>query len=79
MVKNPPTYAGDVDFYRWIGKIPWRRKWQHTPVFLPRESHGQGYSPQGCKESDMTLQLNNNVKGVSPLKIVNQGFPGGSP
>ena len=30
-------------------KIPWRRAWQHTPVFLPRESHGQrslaGYSP----------------------------------
>ena len=35
-----------------------RRKWQPTPVFLPRESHGQrsleGYSPQGHKESDMT-------------------------
>ena len=33
--------------------IPWRRKWQPTPVFLPGESHGQrslvGYSPQGCK------------------------------
>ena len=32
---------------------PWRRKWQPTPVFLPRESHGQrslaGYSPWGCK------------------------------
>ena len=25
----------------WVGKIPWRRKWQHTPVFLPGESHGQ--------------------------------------
>ena len=25
----------------WIGKIPWRRKWQSTPVFLPGESHGQ--------------------------------------
>ena len=37
----------------WLGKIPWRRKWQLTPVFLPRESHGQrslvGYSPQGCR------------------------------
>ena len=41
-----------------IGKIPWRREWQATPVFLPGESHGQkslvGYSPWGCKESDMT-------------------------
>jgi len=33
----------------WVGKIPWRRKWQSTPIFLPAESHGQrrltGYSP----------------------------------
>ena len=39
----------------WIRKIPWRRKWQHTPVFLPGESHEQrspeGYSPWGRKES----------------------------
>ena len=37
--------------------IPWRRKWQPTPVFLPDKSHGQrslvGYSPWGCQESDM--------------------------
>ena len=43
------------------GKIPWRRKWQPTPVFLPGESHGQrslaGYSPRGCKESNTTEQL----------------------
>ena len=26
--------------YLWVGKIPWRRKWQPTPVFLPGESHG---------------------------------------
>ena len=36
-------------FYPWVGKIPWRRAWKPTPVFLPRESHGQsslaGYSP----------------------------------
>ena len=29
-------------FDSWVGKIPWRRKWQPTPVFLPGESHGQG-------------------------------------
>ena len=28
-------------FNSWVGKIPWRRKWQLTPVFLPGESHGQ--------------------------------------
>ena len=37
-------------------KIPWRRAWQPTPIFLPGESHGQrslaGYSPQVCKEAD---------------------------
>ena len=45
-------------FNSWVGNIPWRRKWQLTPVFLPGESHGQeslvGYSPWGHKESDMT-------------------------
>ena len=39
----------------WIGKIPWKRTWQPTPVFLPRESRGQrslvGYSPWGRTES----------------------------
>ena len=42
----------------WIGKIPWRRARQPTPVFLPGQSHGQrslaGYSPQSHKESDAT-------------------------
>ena len=39
-----------------VKKIPWRRAWQPTLVFLPGESHGQrslaGYSPLGHKESD---------------------------
>ena len=52
--------AGDVRhrFDPWVGKIPWRRKWQTTSVFLPGEFHGQrsseGYTPCGCKELDMT-------------------------
>ena len=41
-------------FDHWIGKMPWRRPWQPTPVFLPGESHGQrslaGHSLQGRKE-----------------------------
>ena len=28
-------------FDPWVGKIPWSRKWQPTPVFLPGEPHGQ--------------------------------------
>ena len=42
----------------WVRKIPWRREWQPTPVFLPGKSHGQrslvSCSPQGNKESDTT-------------------------
>ena len=51
VVKNPPTNAGDMRhrFDPWVEKIPWRKAWQHTPVFFPGESHGQrslaGYSP----------------------------------
>ena len=44
-------------FDPWVGKIPWRRKWQPTPVFLSRESHGErsllGHSPWDCKELGM--------------------------
>ena len=44
-----------------VGKIPWRNKWQRTPVFLPGESPGQrglaDYSPWGRKESDTTERL----------------------
>ena len=61
VVKNPPANAGRCKrhgFDPWVGTIPWMRKWQSTPVFLPGESHGQrslvGYSPGGHKESDMT-------------------------
>ena len=45
-------------FDPWVRKIPWRRAWQPTPVFLPRESHGQrslaGCRPRGRTESDTT-------------------------
>ena len=61
MVKNLPANVGDITDSGSIpgwGKIPWRRAWQLTPVFLPGESHGKGslagLSSQNCKESDMT-------------------------
>ena len=48
-------------FNPWVRKIPWRKAWQTTPVFLPGESYGQrslvGYSPWGRKESYMTEWL----------------------
>ena len=47
---NPtPTGCWRCRFDLWVRKIPWRRKWQPTPVFLPEKSHGQRslavYSP----------------------------------
>ena len=60
MVKNLPAMQ-EPRFSPWVGKIPWRRKLQPTPVFLSGKSHGQGrlvgYSPWGCKESDTTERL----------------------
>ena len=57
--KEPACNSGDIrrhKFDPWVGKIPWRRAWQPTLVFLPGESHGQrslvGYSPWGHKELD---------------------------
>ena len=58
VVKNQPVDAaitGHMDSIPGSGKIPWRRAWQPTPVFLPGESQGLrslvGYNPWGCKES----------------------------
>ena len=52
-------------FDPWVGKIPWGRTWQPTPVILPGESHGQrslvGCSPWGCKESPVTEHLHSSV------------------
>ena len=49
------------EFNPWVGKIPWRKKWQHTPVFLSGKPYGQRklvhYSPWDHKESDTTKQL----------------------
>ena len=48
----------EPEFDPWVWKIPWKRKWQPTPVFLSAESHGQrslaGYSPKDRKELDRT-------------------------
>ena len=53
--------CGRPGFDPQVRKIPWRRKWESTPVLLPGKSHGQrslvGYSPWGHKVSDMTERL----------------------
>ena len=60
VVKNPPANAGNAKDASLGRKIPWRRAWQPTPVFLPEESHGQrslaGYSPWVRKKSDTTAR-----------------------
>ena len=58
-------------FYLWVRKIPWKREWLPTPIFLPGESHEQrslaGYSPWCCKESNMTDQLSTVLLDISVL------------
>ena len=53
-------------FNPWVGKIPWRRAQQPTPVFLPGESHGQrslvGCGPCGHKELDTTESLSMRIR-----------------
>ena len=82
MVKNPPTnvkYSGRRrEFHPWVGEIPWRRKWQPTPVFLPRESHGGrsllGYTVYGVmKESDPSILSPMDTWVVSAFQLLNIG------
>ena len=50
--------AAALGFHPWVGKIPWRREWEPTPVFLPGKSDGQrslaDYSSWGHEELDTT-------------------------
>ena len=59
--KESACNAGDPGSMSWVMKIPWRRKWLPTSVFLPGKFHGQrtlvGYSPWGHKQSDMNERL----------------------
>ena len=61
-------------FNPWVEKIPWRKKWQPTPVFLPGKFHGQrslvGYRPQGCKESDANERLNYHNSLTKFMKLI---------
>ena len=60
VVKNLPAMQ-KTRFDPWVRKIPWRREWLPTPIFLPGEAHGwkslMDYSPRGHRESDTTEQL----------------------
>ena len=76
----PRWYSGKVnqcrkcrkgEFDPWVGKIPWRRKWQPTPVLLPGKSHGQsslvGCGPWGRKKLGMTEHMSNQLPSTGSL------------
>src|SRR5574342_658772 len=73
VVKKPPVNAGNSGSIR-VRKIPWRRKWQSTPVFLPGKSYGQRslarYSPSDCKDSDTAEQLNHTHTHTHTIKHI---------
>ena len=69
-VKNPSAmWSGILRFSPWVGKIPCRREWLPTLVFLPREFHGQR-SPWHHKQSDMSEQLTLSLT----FKVVQRGM-----
>ena len=76
LVKNSPANARDLRdvFDPWVGKIPWRREWQPTPVFLPGKSHGQrslvGYrvSKTKLKRLSICFKETQNCVFYMPLK-----------
>ena len=72
---------GRPRFDPWVGKTPWRRKWQPTLVLLPGKSHGWrslvGYSPWGRKESYTTKRLHFHFSFIHSLK--GAWFSGTSP
>ena len=71
-LKNPPCQCRRCKRCRidpWVGKMPWRRKWQPTPVFLPGKSHGQrslvGYIVHGVAKSWTRLSVRTHTHSSS--------------
>ena len=64
-------------FNPWIRKIPWRRNWQHTPVFLPGKSHRQrglaGYGPWSHKSRTRLSDSSTTTKGQRVRDVGKQG------
>ena len=75
MVKNLLVNTGDTEdagSIPWLGRFPWRREWQLTPVFLLGKFHGQrrlvSYSPWGCKRVGHDLATKQQLMKL-PLKL----------
>ena len=60
-------------FDPWVGKIPWRRNWQPTPVFLPGESHGQR-SLMGYIQSMGSQRVGHDLASKQQQQFPNQGL-----
>ena len=81
MVKNPPANAGGImrcRFNPWVKKIPWRRAWQYTLVFLPGESHGQRSlvsSTPGCHKELETTETTEHTHTPGPRSLTHGGSP----
>ena len=62
----------EARFSLWVKKVPWRRKWQPTPGFLPEESHGQrslvGCSPWGCERVGHSLATK--YQSIHRLRVI---------
>ena len=72
--------CGRPGFDPWVRKIPWRQKWQPTPVLVPGKSHGPrslvGYSPWGYKDLDTSEWLHLFLKSLTWMKVkVTQSCP----
>ena len=77
MVKNLSANAGDardMGLVPGLARSPGVGKWQPTPVFLPGKSHGErslvGYSPQDCKESDITKHTHTYVYAHQKIIVI---------
>ena len=89
--KESSYQCGGCRFSPWVGKIPWRMKWEPTPGFLPGNSHGQrslaGCSPWGREELDTTERLHFHAlekemathSSVLAWRILGTVEPGGLP
>ena len=67
-----------LGFDSWVGKIPWRIKWQSTSGFLPGESHGQkilaGYSPWGLKRVRRSLATKEQEQPLASSIVSSEGL-----
>ena len=72
MVKNLPAMQ-ETWVQSQISKIPWKRLWQPTPLFLPGKFHGErslaGYSPWDHKELDTTERVTHRQNSSLPVEL----------